>query len=314
MAAANGSLSAFEPAPGYRSLWLDAGRRLIHNRLALASSIVILVLALIALFAPLLAPHAAREQLYFKEGSAVCEQYGPTSDHLFGVDPLCRDTFSRMLYGARVSLSVGILTQVIVLAIGLAVGGAAGMGGRWLDNILMRFTDATYAFPDLLLIILFASVFRETWLGRSAGGLFAIFLAIGLSAWVTVARLFRAQILTLREREFVLAAHSLGATRLHIFWKHVLPNALGPIIVAITFGIPAAIFAEAALSFIGVGIKPPAASWGVLINDGYQVILVSYWPILFPALAIALTMLCFTFLGDGLRDAIDPRTRGGRRA
>jgi oligopeptide transport system permease protein len=300
---------AFVRPAKQRSLWVDAGRRLIRNRLAMISVVIIALMVLVAVFADVIAPHAAREQLYFNEGSGVCDQLAPSSDHIFGVDPFCRDTFSRLVYGARVSLAVGLFTMAIMLTIGVVIGGAAGLGGKWLDNILMRFTDVTYAFPDLLLIILFASVLRETWLGQWSGGLFAIFLAIGVANWVTIARLVRGQILSLKERDYVLAARALGASELSILFRHLLPNALGPVIVAATFGIPAAIFAEATLSYIGVGISPPTPSWGGLIKDGYGVILVSYWPVLFPAGAIALTMLCFTFLGDGLRDALDPRTR-----
>ena len=302
-------LTLFGPQTKQRSLWGDAFRRLRRNRLAMASAIIIVILAGIAVAAPLIAPHPPREQLYMKEGSAVCEAYSPSGDHLFGVDQFCRDTLSRIVYGARISLTVGIFTQGIAVTLGVLIGGIAGLGGKWLDNIMMRFTDATYAFPDLLLIILFASVFRETALGAWAGGIFAIFLAIGVAAWVTIARLVRGQILSLKEREFVQAAEALGATKTQILFRHLVPNTLSPVIVAVTFGIPAAIFSEAALSFIGVGIRPPTASWGVMINDGYQLILVSYWPILIPGIAIALTMLCFTFLGDGLRDALDPRTR-----
>ncbi len=303
------SPALFEPRTRQRSLWGDAFRRLAHNRLAVVSAIVVVLMAVIAVAAPLIAPYPPREQLYFEEGSAVCEAYSPSSRHILGVDQFCRDTFSRIVYGARISLTVGIFTQAIVLALGVTLGGIAGLGGKWLDNIVMRFTDATYAFPDLLLIILFASVFRETILGTWSGGIFAIFLAIGVAGWVTIARLVRGQILSLKEREFVLAAEALGATKTQILFRHLVPNTLSPVIVAVTFGIPSAIFTEAALSFIGVGIRPPTASWGVMVNDGYQLILVSYWPILFPGIAIALTMLCFTFLGDGLRDALDPRTR-----
>lgn len=299
----------FGPPARQRGLWREAGRRLVRNRLAMVSLVVIGLMVFVAVFAGQLAPYTPREQLYFDEGSQVCDQYEPSAGHIFGVDPFCRDTFSRLVFGARISLTVGVFTQVIVLGLGLVIGGVAGVAGGWVDNILMRFTDATYAFPDLLLIILFAAVFRETWVGQAWGGLFAIFLAIGVAGWVTTARLVRGQILSLKERDFVLAARAVGASETSIFLRHLLPNTLGPVIVAVTFGIPAAIFSEAALSYIGVGIRPPTPSWGVLINDGYSVILVSYWPVLFPAIAIALTMLTFTFLGDGLRDALDPRTR-----
>lgn len=303
------ALAAHDKPTRQRNLWIDAGRRLIKNRLAMVSAVVILLLALMAIFAPLIATSKPREQLYFKEGSAVCENYGPTSKHYLGIDRDCRDTFSRLVYGARISLTVGIFSQAVVLSIGMLIGGVAGMSGGRIDNALMRLTDIVYGFPDLLLIILFSAAFSSSWIGRQAGGVFLIFLAIGIAAWVTLARLIRGQILSLKERDFVSAARALGASELAILRRHLLPNTLSPVIVAVTFGIPAAIFAEAALSFIGIGIRPPTASWGVMIADGNQVFLASVWPVLAPAVAIAITMLSFTFLGDGLRDAIDPRTR-----
>jgi len=309
MSATTEALPALRPQTRQRNLWTDALRRLVKNRLAMVSGVVILLLALIALLAPVIAPFEARQQLYFTEGSRVCEQYSPSSKHWLGIDRDCRDTFSRLVYGARISLTVGIFTQFIVLTIGTLVGGTAGLlGGRW-DNAMMRLTDIVYGFPDLLLIILFSAAFSTSRLGRFSGGVFLIFLAIGVASWVTIARLIRGQILSLKERDFVLAARAVGASEGGILRRHLLPNTLGPVIVAVTFGIPAAIFAEAALSFIGIGIKPPTASWGVMVAEGYQVILVSVWPVLVPAIAIATTMLSFTFLGDGLRDALDPRTR-----
>ena len=309
MAAQSEALPIYGSTTKQRSLWGDAFRRLIRNRLAVIAMFLILALAVVAIFAPLIAPYEYRQQLYFTEGSDVCSEYAPSRDHIMGVDRDCRDTFSRLLYGARISLAVGIFTQIIVVAIGVTIGGIAGVAGGRADNALMRFTDATYAFPDLLLVILFVAVFRESWIGQAYGGVFAIFFAIGIVGWVNVARLVRGQILSLKEREFVLAATALGASQSEVLRRHLLPNTLGPVIVAITFGIPAAIFVESSLSFIGIGIKPPMPSWGSMIDEGYDLILVSYWPVVFPAAAIGLTMLCFTFLGDGLRDALDPRTR-----
>jgi oligopeptide transport system permease protein len=286
-----------------RSLWSDAFRRLSRNRLAVAGLCVITVLVLVAVSAQWIAPYKPGEQ-------HVDEQLlSPSRNHPMGTDFLGRDIFSRLVFGARISLAVGIFTQAIILGIGALIGGIAALGGRLLDNVAMRFTDIVYAFPDLLLIILLSQVFREAPFARIAGGIFVIFFAVAVASWVTLARLIRGQMLSLKQREFVVAARALGASEGRIVFQHLLPNTLSPVIVALTFGIPGAIFAEAALSFIGVGIKPPTPSWGVLINNGYNTILATPWPVFFPAVAIAMTMLSFTFLGDGLRDALDPRTR-----
>ena len=196
---------------------------------------------------------------------------------------------------------MGVFTQIIVIAIGLPIGAIAGYRGGRVDNILMRFVDVMYAFPDILLIILLRSIF--------GGSIFMIFLAIGLVAWVNIARLVRGQVLSLKEREYVNAARSMGGDAGYITQHHLLPNSLGPVIVAVTFNIPRAIFTEAALSYIGIGVKPPTPSWGAMIRDGYDVIFAAPHLVLVPAIAIALLMLAFTFLGDGLRDALDPRLR-----
>jgi len=206
-----------------------------------------------------------------------------------------------MVYGAQVSLVVGVLSQVIVLAIGVPLGAIAGYFGGHTDNVLMRLVDVIYAIPQLLMVLLFVN-----WWGP---GLLNIFLAIGLVGWVTLARLVRGQFLSLREQEYVSAAQVAGGTGSYIIRKHVLPNSLTPIIVALTFGIPTAIFTEAALSFVGVGIRPPQASWGQMVADGSTPGYIETDPhmLLFPVLAIGMTMLGFSFLGDGLRDALDPK-------
>jgi oligopeptide transport system permease protein len=208
-----------------------------------------------------------------------------------------------------VSLAVGVFTQVIILCIGLPIGAIAAFAGGRIDNLMMRFVDIVYGFPDLLLIILLRALF--------GGSIFMIFLAIGLVAWANIARLVRGQILSLKEQDFVIAANAVGVSTPRIILRHLLPNAIGPVIVAVTFGIPRAIFVEAALSYIGIGVKPPTPSWGTMIQDGYAVIFASPHLVVAPALAIAVTMLAFTFLGDGLRDALDPRvlkTRGMARS
>jgi oligopeptide transport system permease protein len=264
----------------------------------MAGLIVVAVFLVVALLAPIIAPYSPRDQDY----AHVFE--GPSPAHWFGTDQLGRDWFSWTVHGARVSMTVGIFAQIVILLIAIPVGTIAGSAGGRVDNLLMRFADLTFAFPDLLLIILL-----RTWLG---GSIFNIFLAIGIVAWVTEARLIRGQVLSLREQEFVTAARALGASHLRIMWRHLLPNALGPIIVAVTFGIPRAIFAEAALSFIGIGVEPGTPSWGAMVSDGRAAIFAYPHLVIFPAIAIALVMLAFTFLGDGLRDALDPRLQESR--
>ncbi len=270
-----------------------AMRRLLTNRLAVAGMAVILLLGGVAIFAGLLSPYDPIKQNY----DVITE--GPSSAHWFGTDPLGRDTFSRLLFGARTSLAVGIFTQVIVLSIGLPIGILAGYLGGRVDNVLMRFVDIVYAFPDLLFIILLRSLL--------GGGILNIFLAIGLVAWTNIARLVRGQVLSVKQEDYVMAAHAVGVSTHRMLLRHILPNVVSPLIVAVTFGIPRAIFVEAALSYIGIGVPPPTPSWGTMIQDGYTVIFVAPNLVLFPAIAIATVMLAFTFLGDGLRDALDPR-------
>ncbi len=277
------------------SLWRDALRRLARNRMAVGGGLIVLALISAAVFAPVFAPYDPIKQDY----DAILA--APGQQHIMGTDGLGRDVLSRLIFGARTSMIVGVFTQLVILSIGLTIGATAGLAGGRIDNLLMRFTDIMYAFPDLLLIILLRSIF--------GGSVAMIFVAIGLAGWVTVARLVRGQILSLKERDYVEAARALGASQARILRYHLLPNALGPIIVALTFGVPAAIFAEAALSYIGVGISPPTPSWGSMIQDGFQAIFAFPYLVLYPGLAIAVTMMSFTFLGDGLRDALDPRMR-----
>ena len=279
------------------SLWGDAWRRLIRNRLALIGLIVVTVFMVLAIFAPLIAPYGESEVVDVRLAG-----HPPSWTWPFGLDRNGRDVFSRVMYGARVSLLVGVLSQIIVLAIGIPIGAIAGYSSGKIDNILMRFVDVIYAIPQVLMVLLFVN-----WLGP---GLINIFLAIGLTGWVTEARLVRGQFLTLRESEYVKASRVAGASGGHIISRHLLPNSLTPISVALTFGIPTAIFTEAAISFIGVGIRPPQASWGQMVGEASQRVgLMQTSPhlLLFPVLAIGLTMLGFTFLGDGLRDALDPK-------
>ena len=255
----------------------------------------ILLVAALALLAPLIDRHDPS----FQDYEAI--RVSPNWDHWLGTDALGRDQWSRLLHGARLSLSVGLLTQAVALSIGITAGMAAGLGGPRADNLVMRATDVAYAFPDLLMLILVISVLGSNFV--------MIFLAIGLVSWPTLARLVRGQALSLQQREFVVAATAMGAGRMRIAFTHLLPNTLGPVIVTAVFGIPFAIFAEAALAYIGLGLAPPSPSWGRLVTEGYGAIRSAPHLVLFPSLAIALTMVSFTFIGDGLRDALDPRAR-----
>jgi oligopeptide transport system permease protein len=283
-----------------RSLWRDAARRLLRNRLAVVGLLVVLTLVVVAVFAGQIAPHNPNAQ-----DCATGALRGSSSEHPLGTDAVCRDVLSRLIFGARVSLSVGIITQVVVLLIALPIGAIAALSTRLVDNLLMRFTDMTYAFPDLLMIILLSRVLADV--AVPGGSLTVIILAISLVGWVTIARLVRAQMLSLREREYVMAAEAMGASRWRIAVTHLLPNSLGPVIVALSFAVPQAVFAEAALSFIGIGIAPPQATWGGMVQVGYSAIYSVPMLVVYPAVAIALTMMAFTFIGDGLRDALDPR-------
>jgi len=281
-------------------LWQDAWRRFRRNRLALLGAVLVTLLVLIAFLAPLLVHLGIIIDPIHQQVENI--EVGPgVAGHPLGTDELGRDTLSRLMYGSRISLSVGILVQGIILPIGLAIGLLAGYFGGRVDNLLMRFTDIWYAFPDLLFVLVLVSVFGPS--------LLSIFGAIALVNWVNLARLVRGQVLSLKEKEFIEAARSSGSPPLKLILKHLLPNSLGPIIVTLTFGIPQAIFLEAALSFLGVGIQPPTPTWGQMVNDGYEAIYANPTSVVFPALAIGFTLLAFSFIGDGLRDALDPRMR-----
>ena len=283
----------FERPP--HTLWGDAIIRLRRNYFAMGGLAFIILLSLAAICAPLITHYGFADQHL----DQILQ--GPSAQHWMGTNQLGRDTFARLLYGARTSLAVGIFTQFIVVVIGLPIGAIAGYAGGRVDNYIMRFVDVMYAFPDILLIILLRSVL--------GGSIFMLFLAIGLVAWVNISRLVRGQLMALKSRDFVSAARAMGGMGRYITWRHLLPNALGPIIISVTFNIPRAIFTEAALSYIGIGVKPPTPSWGAMIQDGFNLIFSKPYMLLFPAIALALLMLAFTFLGDGLRDALDPKMR-----
>lgn len=272
--------------------WRDGIRRLKRNKLAVMGAVMVALIMLTAAGADILEPYRY-DKVNFSHAYTP-----PDARFRLGTDALGRDLLSRLIYGARISMIVGVGAQVLVVLIGVPIGAVAGYYGGKIDLYLMRAVDVMYAFPTLLFVILIMSALGP--------GLFNIFLAIGLTGWVTLCRLTRGQFLALREKEFIMGAHAAGATSWQVILRHLLPNALAPIIVTVTFGVPRAIFTEAALSFIGVGINPPLPSWGGMVGE-YQQYLRSYWYMAtFPAIAIGVTMLSFSFLGDGLRDALDP--------
>jgi peptide/nickel transport system permease protein len=280
-----------------RSNTQRAAARFAHNRLALLGALAILVLIVVAFIAPLLAPQSPT----LPDMSAV--RAAPTAKHLLGTDEVGRDVWSRLIYGARTSLSVGFGAVAISVAIGTLLGGLAGFYGTWVDQVIMRITDTVMSVPPLLMIIVFVSL-----VGPS---LQTVIVVIALMTWPGTARLVRGQFLTLREREYVLAARVLGAGDRRIIARHLLPNLFGPLSVVATFGVASAILVEAGLSFLGLGIKPPLSSWGVMINSAQSsnVLLNLPWLWVPPAIAISLTVLAVNFVGDGLRDALDPRAR-----
>jgi ABC-type dipeptide/oligopeptide/nickel transport system permease subunit len=313
---------AISPRPA--GPWRLAWHRLWKSRLAVFGMAVLAVLLLAALFAESVAPYP-----YAAQNVAIARQ-GPSAAHWLGTDELGRDMLSRLIYGARVSLAVAIVAQLVILLIGVPVGAAAGYFGGWVDTLLSRAVDVLYSFPDLLLIIIVVTSMRAA-LRSDAGGLFGllatvdaalagmlgIFLSLGLVSWLTVARLVRGQVLSLKEREFIEAARASGATTGRLIVRHLLPNALPAIVVAATLGIPRVILIEAALSFIGIGVQPPIPSWGAMILAGSNAARGGNpHLILGPAGALALTVLACNVVGDALLEAFDPwmrRTgRGGR--
>lgn len=279
-----------------RTVWQDARRRFLRNRLATAGLCVVALFIIFAVFADVLAPEPY-------DRSVLSETLRfPSARHWLGTDQVGRDMLSRMIYGARTSLIVGFAVQGLAFGIGIPLGALAGLrAGGWADFVVIRLVEVMSAFPSFLFALFILSVI--------GGGLFNVIFAIGITSWIDVTRLTRAQLLTLREREFVQAARALGANDRHIVLHHLLPNALPPLIVMLALGIPGAIFAEAGLSFLGLGINDPIPSWGKMVGDSMGYIRV-YWHVgFFPTLMIALAMLSFNFVGDGLRDALDPTLR-----
>lgn len=276
--------------------WQDAWRRLKKNKVAMASLIFLIFLTIMATVGPFLVKFSYRDQ-----DLTMLDKIPMTAGHIFGTDMLGRDMFARVWVGARISLFIGIAGAAVEFFIGIIYGGISGYFGGIVDDIMMRIVDILYSLPDMIVIILLMVIMGP--------GLGTIILALGITHWLIMARIVRGQILQIKEQEYVLAARTLGAGSTRLIAKHLIPNCIGPIIVRLTFAIPAAIFAEAFLSFIGLGVPMPLASWGTLAAEGQRVMAVYPHELFIPAFFISLAMLSFNLLGDGLRDALDPRMR-----
>lgn len=321
--AVSGKVAALEISTPRRDLLVDGLYRLFRNKASVTGLVIIAIFAILALFADKVSPN---NPLGIHDGLGYLPplwiEKGPTGAapdprFVFGTDTLGRDVLSRALYGARVSMIVGFIPTTLILIIGTTIGLLSGFAGGRVDNLLMRFTDVVYAFPDLLFFIIVMISLRDSFIGQLFNGLFLLFGALALVNWVGIARLVRGQVLSLKEKEFVEAARCIGARDGRIMFRHILPNSLGPIIVWIAFTIPGMIITEATLGYLGLGLRPSTnsadffiTSWGAMMLEGQSSINAQPWILLTPAIMVSLVVLSFTFIGDGLRDALDPRLQG----
>ena len=280
-----------KPAGPYIEFW----RRLRTNRLALAGGLVVIALLAVSFLAPWLSPY---DPAYIDVNSVL---RGPSQNHPLGTDNLGRDVLSRMIWGSRISLKVGFVAVGLATLIGIFLGSLAGYYGSWVDALIMRFVDLMLCFPAFFLILAVIAILEPS--------IWNIMIVIGLTGWMGVARLVRAEFLTLKKREFVLAARAMGAGDLRIIFLHVLPNAMAPILVSATLGVAGAILTESALSFLGIGVQPPTPSWGNILTEGKDNISIAWWLSLYPGLAILITVLGYNLLGEGIRDSLDPRLK-----
>jgi oligopeptide transport system permease protein len=280
-----------------RSLWKDAVKRLSRNKAAVVSIVVLFFIALSVIFAPILAYYEMQDT----DWSSIALSPSFSNLHFFGTDDLGRDVFARTLYGGRMSLLIGIISSIVSVVIGISYGATAGFLGGKIDGFMMRIVDIIYSLPFMFFVILLMTFF-----GRN---IFLIFIAIGTVNWLDMARIVRGQTLSLKSKEFIEAAHAGGVNSATIIIRHIVPNILGIVIVYVTLTIPQVILTESFLSFLGLGVQEPATSWGVLINDGAQNVTIAWWRLVFPAAFLVITLFCFNFIGDGLRDALDPKDR-----
>jgi peptide/nickel transport system permease protein len=280
-----------------RSEFTQSWRRFRSNRIAVIGSIFVLLLILIAIFAPWIAPYHPSNDIF-----SGMRGVSPTSEHPLGFDHLGRDLLSRVIFGSRVALIVGLVSTGIAVVLGVIIGATSGYFGGWVDTILSRVVDTLMAFPILALLVVLAAV-----LGPS---LTTTVVVIGVTGWARFARVVRADVLSMKEEDFIMAARAIGVSHTRIIFRHLLPNVMGPVIVLASLGIGGVIILEAALSFLGLGVRPPTASWGGILADGRPHLLRFPHIAFFPGLMITITVLAFNFIGDGLRDALDPRQRG----
>ncbi|AGY57369.1 ABC transporter permease [Gloeobacter kilaueensis] len=288
----------FEPVKG-SSLWQDAWRRLLRNKLAVASGIVFSIILIAVLLGPKIIALTWGYTYELTDAAAVYQPPGPA--HWFGTDQLGRDLLVRSLVGGQISLLVAVVASVVSLVIGVTYGAVAGYLGGRVDEAMMRFVDILYSLPDIFLIIVLLAFFSKD--------LFVLFGMLGAISWLTMARIVRGQVLSIKNREFVEAARAIGVGTGQIIFRHIVPNTLGPVIVYTTLTIPSVMLTEAFLSFLGLGVQPPLSSWGTLVQEGVGAISVYPWHLLFPGLLMTATLFSLNFLGDGLRDALDPQSR-----
>jgi oligopeptide transport system permease protein len=305
------------------SLWKDAWRRLLKNKLAVFGLIVMAIMVVAVIIGPAIIRWTTGYTAdYIPAEGDLIKSFPPSLDHPMGTDEAGRDMLARVLQGGRISLMVGVISTIVSLIVGVSYGAIAGYMGGKIDNIMMRIVDIIYAIPYILIVIVLLSVFGGPntpafikWMSEKFGGgqglsqIFLLFFALGLVSWLTMARVVRGQILSLKNQEFVMAARATGVSTFGIIFKHLVPNALGPVIVYATLTIPSVMLTEAFLSFLGIGVQAPYASWGSLASDGIKNIAIYPWQLIFPGVTMALTLFSLNFLGDGLRDALDPQTR-----
>jgi oligopeptide transport system permease protein len=314
----------FETVKG-ASLWRDAWRRLLKNKLAVFGLVVLAIMLLAVVIGPaIIRATTGLTADYIPEDASLITSLSPSLRHPMGTDEAGRDLLARVLQGGRISLMVGIISTIVSLIVGVSYGAIAGYFGGRIDNVMMRIVDIIYAIPYILIVIVLLSVFGGPstpqwirWLAEKFGGagnqglaqIFLLFFALGLVSWLTMARVVRGQILSLKNQEFVMAARATGVSTFGIIFRHLVPNALGPVIVYATLTVPSVMLTEAFLSYLGLGVQAPYASWGSLASDGVKNIAIFPWQLIFPGVTMALTLFSLNFLGDGLRDALDPQTR-----
>ena len=290
-----------------RSLWSDAWRRLLRNRLAVAGMVTVVLITIAAAIGPsIIFSTTGYTYDYIPKDSSLVKSFPPSWSHPMGTDAVGRDILARVLLGGRISLMVGIISTLVSLIIGISYGATAGYLGGKIDDLMMRIVDVLYAIPYMMIVIVLLAMFGHR---SPLGQLFLLFAALGAVSWLTMARIVRGQVISLKNQEFILAARATGVSKTKIIFRHLVPNTIGPVIVYATLTVPSVMLLEAFLSFLGLGVQAPLASWGSLAAEGIQNIAIFPWQLIFPGVTMAITLFSLNFLGDGLRDALDPQMR-----